>query len=232
MTDAAKSIASTNSLLADRSAAAAASAAREAMLAANMAMKPGRAENVLAHIIRRVQTETKTGSRHEVTIAHEGVQIAMAGLGGTAKYALAAANATRYAADAAEAAGARRVANRARRAARDATNWAEVAQYSADTSRYSPYTALMTAGAARRAASAAVRAACAAGPLGHCVTQIVGLAGALLPRVSRERYREEWKSDLCYMPRSRVRARYVLSILPCAVRLAIVLRTPAGRSSG
>jgi hypothetical protein len=54
------------------------------------------------------------------------------------------------------------------------------------------------------------------------------LAAALLPSASRDRYTEEWKSDLCYLSR-RQRARFVVGMLGAAFRLAVVLRQPMPR---
>jgi hypothetical protein len=51
----------------------------------------------------------------------------------------------------------------------------------------------------------------------------VGLAVALLPAASRDRYAEEWRSDLCHLSR-RQRVRHVAGILSAAVRLAVLLR--------
>ena len=73
-------------------------------------------------------------------------------------------------------------------------------------------------------------AARASGPLGRCTTRAVGLAAALLPPASRERYIEEWKSDLYHTPTRLRRARFVPSMLAGAARLAVVLRQPASRS--
>jgi hypothetical protein len=217
-----------SALLADRAAAAAAAAAREARLAADRVM-PGRVENMTPVLIANARNRGKRGSRHQQVIGPARNDVAMAGIAWAAKYTMAAAHAARYAGDAAEAAGGTRAAKRAWRAAEQAASWAEVAQYLGDTSSYSPYTALMTAKAASSAAAAARRASMAAGPLGYGTTQIVGLASAVLPRASQDRYREEWKSDLCQLPRRR-RAREVRQILAAALRLAVVLRFPPPRS--
>ena len=71
-------------------------------------------------------------------------------------------------------------------------------------------------------------AARASGPLGRFTTSAVGLAAALLPSASRDRYTEEWKSDLCHLLR-RERVRFLAGMLSSAVRLAVVLRQPALR---
>jgi hypothetical protein len=58
----------------------------------------------------------------------------------------------------------------------------------------------------------------------------VGVAAAFLPAASRERYTEEWKSDLWHLPLRRQRACFVPRMLAAAVHLAVVLRQPAPRS--
>jgi hypothetical protein len=103
-----------------------------------------------------------------------------------------------------------------------------MAQGRAEQSHYAPYTAKKTAHSARRAAAAARYAARASGPLGRFATSTVGLAVALLPTASRDRWNEEWKSDLCHMS-GRKRARMVIDLLPAAVRLAVLLRLPKPR---
>jgi hypothetical protein len=103
-----------------------------------------------------------------------------------------------------------------------------MARHRAEHSHYALFTALRTARYARRAAAAARYAARAAGPLGHCTTSAVGLAAALLPSASRDRYTEEWKSDLWYLKR-RERARFVVGMLSGAFRMAVMLRLPMPR---
>jgi hypothetical protein len=104
-----------------------------------------------------------------------------------------------------------------------------MAQDRAEKSLYAPYTATQTARSARRAAAAARSAARDSGPLGRFTTGTVGLAVALLPRASRDRWNEEWKSDLCHRS-GRQRARLVAGLLPAAARLAVLLRLPKPRS--
>jgi hypothetical protein len=215
--------------MADRYATAAAIAARESTLAAKMAMQPGRRQNIAAEFKRSAKAAAKTG-RHEQIIDAGIVYSQMAGMANTAKYAAAAANAARYAAGAARDAGALRVARRAEHAAGVAASWADLAQYRAETSHLAPYTALMTARYARHAAAAAHKAARACGPLGRYTTSAVVFAAALLPSTSRDRYTEEWKSDLWHQPTRVARARFVPGMLASAVRLAVILRLPASRS--
>jgi hypothetical protein len=229
MTRPAQPVQAVSAVMADRYATAAAMAAREATRAAKMAMQPGRSQNVAARFISGAREAAMTGAKHEQIIEAGTVYGQMAGMASTAKYAQAAANAARYAADAAEKAGARRAAKRAERAAQVAASWAEMARRRAETSHFAPYTALMTARYARRAATAAHHAARAAGPLGHCTTRAVSLAVALLPPASRDRYTEEWKSDLYHLPLRRKRARFVPGMLVAAVHLAVILRLPTSR---
>ena len=228
MTKPAQAIAAANAVIADRYATAAAIAAREARRAASMAVQPSRVQNVTPEFIGRADKAARTGEKYEQTLPAASAYGQMAGIASTAKYAAAAANATRYAADAARKAGAHRAADRAERAAHAATWWAEMAQHRAENSHYAPYTALRTARYARRAATAARYAARASGPLGRFTTSAVGLAAALLPSASRDRYTEEWKSDLCHLLR-RERVRFLAGMLSSAVRLAVVLRQPAPR---
>jgi len=224
----AQAIAAANAVIADRYATAAAAAAREATRAASMAVRPGRVQNITPEFTGRAEKAARTGARYEQTLQTSNAYGQMAGIASTAKYAAAAANATRYAADAARKAGAHRAARRAEQAARVAAWWADMARHRAENSNYAPYTALKTARYARRAAAAARYAARASGPLGRFTTSAVGLAAVLLPSANRDRYTEEWKSDLCHLPRRR-RARHVAGILSAAVRLAVVLRRPAPR---
>lgn len=224
----AQAIAAAHAVMADRYATAAAIAAREATLAASMAVQPSRVQNVTPTFISRAKNAARSGKAYEQTLAASSAYGQMAGIASTAKYTAAAANATRYAADAARKAGADRAARRADHAARVAGGWADLARHRADNSHYAPYTALKTARYARRAAAAARYAARASGPLGRCTTGAVSLAAALLPSASRDRYTEEWKSDLCHLPR-RKRTRQVAGILSAAVRLAVVLRQPSPR---
>jgi hypothetical protein len=225
----ARSVAAVSAVMADRYATAAAAAAREATRAANIAVQRRRAQDLGSRLILSEEA-ARSGSKHEQLIEAGVVYGQMAGIASTAKYAAAAVNATRYAADAAREAGAHRAAQRAERAARVAAGWADMARRRAETSHYAPYTALMTARYARLAAAAAHNAARASGPLGRCTTRAVGLAAALLPPASRERYIEEWKSDLYHTPTRLRRARFVPSMLAGAARLAVVLRQPASRS--
>ena len=88
----------------------------------------------------------------------------------------------------------------------------------------------MTARYARHAAAAAHKAARACGPLGRYTGGAVGFAAALLPAASRDRYAEEWRSDLWHEPTRVARARFVPGMLASAVRLAVILRQPAPRS--
>jgi|GEM_PF-6800043 hypothetical protein len=231
MTRPAQPIQAASAVMADRYATAAAMAAREATRAAKMAMHPGRAQNVAAQFISGAKEAAMTGRKHEQVIEAGTVYGQMAGIASTAKYTAAAANAARYAADAAREAGALRAAKRAERAAQVAASWAEMARRRAESSHFAPYTALMTARYARHAAAAAHNAARAAGPLGHCTTRAVSLAAALLPPVSRERWTEEWKSDLYHLARRRERARFVPRMLAGAVSMAVTLRLPASRRS-
>jgi hypothetical protein len=215
--------------MADRYAAAASIAAREATRAAQIATHHGRRKNVASKFVSRAKDASRSGGKYEQVIGTSSVYGQMAGINNTAKYAEAAANATRYAAQAAREAGARRAARRAENAAQVAGGWADLARRRAETSHYAPYTALMTARYAQRAAAAAHRAARASGPLGRCTNGAVFLAAALLPAASRERYAEEWKSDLWYRPNRRARARFVPGMLSSAVQLAVILRQPSSR---
>lgn len=228
MTRPAQAVAAAHAVIADRYATAAAIAAREATYAAKMALQPGRVQNVTSEFIGKAEKTARTGVMYEQTLHAGNGHGQMAGIASAAKYAAAAANATRYAADAAGQAGAARAARRAQTAAEVAAWWADMARHRAETSHYAPYTAMKTARYARRAAAAARYAARASGPLGRVTTGAVGLAAALLPSGSRDRYTEEWKSDLCHLPRRR-RARQVAGVLSAAVRLAVVLRQPAPR---
>jgi hypothetical protein len=214
-----------SALLADRFATAADIAAREAELAWKR-LQPGRVRSLTPELKAAARTGAGITRRHDQIIEEDRVSYAMAGIADTAKYALAAANAARYAARAAEASGARRAARRADREAAEATSWASQAQYAVDKFSYAPYTAMMTAAAARRAAVAARSAALAAGPLGRCSANAVGIAVLFLPRDSRARYQEEWKGDLCVLPHWRARRRYILTMLAGAARLAVILRAP------
>jgi hypothetical protein len=229
MTRPAEAIATAHAIIADRYATAAATAAREAAHAADMAVQPRRVQNVTSTFVGRAQKAVQTGEKYERTLEAGSDYGQLAGIASTAKYASAAANATRYAADAARQAGAHRAAKRADRAARIAADWADMARHRAENSHYAPYTAMKTARSAQRAAIAARSAARASGPLGRCTTGVVSLAATLLPSASRDRYTEEWKSDLCYLPR-RKRAQQVASVLFAAIRLAVVLRQPSPRN--
>jgi len=224
----AEAVAAVNAVMADRYATAAATAAREATRAAKMAVHRGRVQNVTPEFIGRAEKAARTGTTYEQTLQAGNAYGQMAGIAGAAKYAAAAANATRYAAEAARKAGAQRAARRAEHAAQVAAWWADMAQHRADNFNYAPYTVLKTARYARRAAAAARYAARASGPLGHFATGAVGLAAALLPAADRDRYTEEWKSDLCHLPR-RKRARQVAGMLSAAARMAVALRLPAPR---
>jgi hypothetical protein len=217
-----------NAVIADRYATAAATAAREATRAASLAVQRSRVQNVTPEFIGRAEKAKRTGTTYAQTLQASNAYGQMAGIAGTAKYAAATANATRYAADAARKAGAQGAAQRAEHAAQVAAWWADMALHRAEHSNYAPYTALMTARYARRAAAAARYAARASGPLGRFATGAVGLAAALLPSASRDRYTEEWKSDLCHVQR-RQRARQLAGMLSAAVHLAVVLRLPAPR---
>lgn len=230
MTRPAQSVEAVSAVMADRYATAAATAAREATRAAQMAVHPRRVQNLGSRFISKAREAARTGSKHQQVIEAGVVYGQMAGIASTAKYGAATANAARYAADAARKAGAHRAAKRAERAAVLAAGWSDLARRRAETAHYAPYTALMTARYARRAAAAARNAARASGPLGRCTTRAVGLAAALLPPASRERYTEEWKSDLCHLPLRRQRARFVPSMLAGAVHLAVLLRQPTSRS--
>jgi hypothetical protein len=224
----AQAVAAENAVMADRYATAAATAAREATRAAVAAVQRGRVQNVTPEFIGRAEKAARTGTTYEQTLQAGNAYGQMAGIAGTAKYAAAAANATRYAANAAREAGAQRAARRAEHAAQVAAWWADMAQHRADHFNYAPYTALKSARYARRAAAAARHAARASGPLGRFAAGAVGLAAALLPSANRDRYAEEWKSDLCYLA-PRQRARQVAGILSAAVRMAVALRLPAPR---
>jgi hypothetical protein len=229
MTRPADAMVAAHAVIADRYATAASTAAQEATRAARMVLHRGRAQNVTAEFVGRAEKAERTGEEYEQTLRADSPYGQMAGIMSTAKYAAASANATRYAADAARQAGALRAAHRAEQAAESATWWAEMAQDRAEKSHYAPYTATQTARSARRAAAAARSAARDSGPLGRFTTGTVGLAVALLPRASRDRWNEEWKSDLCHMS-GRQRARLVAGLLPAAARLAVLLRLPKPRS--
>jgi hypothetical protein len=221
--------AAAQAVVADRYATAAALAAAEAEHSATMVMQRGRVQNAAREFVGRAQQAEKAGEGYEQVLTPGGAHGHMAGIVATAKYAAAAANATRYAARAAHDAGAFRAARRAERAA-DVADWrAEMARERAKQAIYAPFTAQQTARSARLAAAAARRAAYASGPLGRVTTGTVGLATALLPAASRDRYGEEWRSDLCYLS-PRKRARHMAGIMSAAVRLAVVLRQPAQRA--
>lgn len=228
MTSPAQAAAAAHAVIADRFATAAALAAWEATRSASLAVQHRHVQNVTSEFIGRAEKAARTGERYEQTLSPDSAYGQMAGIAATAKYAAAAANATRYAADAARKAGAHRAARRAEHAAQVAAWWADMARHRAEHSNYAPYTALRTARYARRAAAAARHAARASGPLGRLTTGAVGLAAAILPSASRDRYAEEWRSDLCHLP-TRQRPRYIAGILSAAVRLAVVLRQPAVR---
>lgn len=220
--------AAVHAVIADRYATAAALAAWEATRSASLAVQRNHVQNVTSEFVGRAKEAARTGTRYEQTLSSGGAYGQMAGIAATAKYAAAAANATRYAAGAARKAGAQRAARRAQHAAEVAAWWADMARHRAEHSNYAPYTALRTARSAQRAAAAARYAARASGPLGRFTGGAVGLAAALLPSASRDRYAEEWRSDLCHLlPRQR--ARHIVGILSAAVRLAVVLRQPAQR---
>jgi hypothetical protein len=211
-------------LLADRFASAADLAAREAERACGHVQRPGRARNLARPFKAAVRAGAGRTRRYEQIVQDDRRDVAMAGIADTAKYTLAAANAARYAAEAAAASGSRWAARRTRRAALNATYWASQAQYAADHLNYAPFTALETARAARAAATAARRAAVVSGPLSRGSVRAVSLAVAVLPSGSRARYQEEWKSDMCCQPRESRRG-YTFSMLAAAMRLAVVLRT-------
>jgi len=223
--NAVQSVAYADALLALKYSRAAAHAAHETVVAANSAASPVRATNVLALLAGNARQERRIGARHEVVIRSTHGDVALAGMAAVAKYGLATANATRYAADAAENAGARHAANRARRAAGRLESMARMAEWKAATSVYSPLTALMTARAARAASVQAARAASAAGPVGPSATRIMGLALIVLPRGDRERYLEEWVSEMWGLPPGWARLRSALSILRGAPGLGLFLRT-------
>jgi len=227
MTRPAQAVAAAHAVTADRYATAAALAALEATRSARVAVERRRIQNAASEFVDHAKKAERTGA-YEQTLAQTSASGRMAGIAATAKYASAAANATRYAADSAREAGAQRAASRAERAAAVAAWWADMAQHRAEQSTYAPFTVMKTAHYARRAAAAARYAARASGPLGRVTVSAVGLAAALLPPASRDRYTEEWRSDLCHLPR-RQRARNVAGILSAAVRLAVVLRQPALR---
>jgi hypothetical protein len=228
MTRPAQAVAAAHAVTADRYATAAALAALEATRSASVAIGHRRIQNAASEFVDHAQRARRTGAAYEQTLSPAGASPQMAGIAAAAKYAAAAANATRYAADSARQAGAQRAAWRAERAAVAADWWADMARHRAEQSTYAPFTVLRTARYARRAAAAARYAARASGPLDRFSTGAVGLAAALLPAGTRDRYDEEWRSDLCHLPR-RQRARNVVGILSAAVRLAVVLRQPALR---
>jgi len=223
MTRPAQAVAAAQAVIADAHATAAALAAWEATRSATMAVQPPRVQNATSEFVGRAEKAARTGAAYEATLSPDRAYGQMAGIAATAKYAAAAANATRYAADAARTAGAQRAARRAEQAAEVAAWWADMAQDRAEHATFAPYTVLRTARCARRAAAAARYAARAAGPLGRFTSGVVGLAVALLPAASRDRYAEEWRSDLCHLSR-RQRVRHVAGILSAAVRLAVLLR--------
>jgi hypothetical protein len=222
-------VAAAKAVVADRYATAAALAAAEAEHSASMVMQRGRVQNAAAEFVGRAKKAERDGEGYEQVLSSDPAYGHMAGIVATAKYTSAAANATRYAARAAYDAGAFRAAKRADHAADVADYRAEMARERAAQSIYAPFTAQQTARSARLAAAAARRAAHAAGPLGRVTTGTVGLATALLPAASRDRYGEEWRSDLCYVS-PRQRARLVAGIVSAAIRLAFVLRQPKLRA--
>jgi len=228
MTRPAQAVAAAHAVTADRYATAATLAAVEATRAARVAVDRRRIQNAAAEFVDHARRAEQTGAPYQQTLAPVGVSGQMAGIAAAAKYAEAAANATRYAAESARSAGAHRAAGRADRAAAAAAWWADMATHRAETSTYAPFTVMKTAHYARRAAAAASAAARASGPLGRVTVSAVGLAAALLPAASRDRYTEEWRSDLCHL-RRRQRPRNVAGILSAAVRLAVLLRQPAPR---
>jgi hypothetical protein len=228
MTRPAQAVAAAHAVIADQHATAAALAASEATRSASMVAQRRHVQNVTSEFMDRAEQAERTGAPYEQTLSSDSAYGQLAGITATAKYAAAAANATRYAADAARKAGAQRAARRAEHAAEVAAWWADMARHRAENSNYAPYTALRTARFARRAAAAARYAARASGPLGLFTTGAVGLAAALLPPSSRDRYAEEWRSDLCHLA-SPQRARYIAGILSASVRMAVVLRQPALR---
>jgi hypothetical protein len=218
---------------ADRFAFIAARSANAAALAAKGARRNFHACNLTADLARA--PKPKTG-RYVPLIAAGMPENpdhgwnASSSIASTARYTAVAGDAARYAAAAAEAAGATRPARSAYFAARQAASWAGTAQRAADRGDHAPFTALMAAAAARNAALAARKAANAAAPLGVCATRTVNLAVAVLPPGARDRYREEWKSDLCYLEERLQRARQVSNMLVAAGRMAFVLRYPSVRS--
>jgi hypothetical protein len=218
-----------SAVMADRYATAAAAAACEATRAAELALGRQRVQNLRSRFIRNARAFERAGGQYEQTIGQNSVPGPVAGIAVAAKYTTAAANAARYAAEAAHTAGARRAAARAERAAQAAISWAQTAEDRSEARHYAPFTTVRTAEAAQRAAVSARRAARAAGPFGCCTTGAVDLAAALLPMAYRERYTEEWKSDLWQLPLRRQRLRFVPSMLAGAVRLAVVLRQPRPR---
>jgi hypothetical protein len=224
MTRPAQAVAAAHAVTADRYATAAALAALEATRSASMAIGHRRIQNAASEFVDHAQRARRTGAAYEQTLSPAGASSQMAGIAATAKFAAAAENATRYAADSARQAGAQHAAGRAERAAVAAAWWADMAQHRAEQSTYAPFTVLRTARYAQRAA--ARYAARVSGPLDRLSTGAVGLAAALLPAGTRDRCDEEWRSDLCHLPR-RQRARNVVGILSAAVRLAVVLRQAA-----
>jgi hypothetical protein len=219
--------AAAKAVVADRYATAAALAATEAEHSARMVLYRGRVQNAAAEFVNRAK-RAEHGEAYEQVLSSDSVSGHRAGIVATAKYATAAANATRYAAQAAADAGAFRAARRAEHAAMVAEWRADMARERVAQSIYAPFTAQQAARSARLAAVAARRAAHAAGPLGRVTTGTVGLATALLPAASRDRYSEEWRSDLCHLP-PRKRARQMAGIVSAAVRLAVLLRLPEHR---
>lgn len=220
--------AAVKAVVADRYATAAALAASEAEHSARMVLYPGRVQNAAAEFVGRAKKAEKGEEAYEQVLSSDPVSGHRAGIVATAKYTTAAANATWYAAQAAAEAGAFRAARRAEHAAKVADHRAEMARERAAQSIYAPFTAQQAARSARLAAVAARRAAHAAGPLGRVTTGTVGLATALLPAASRDRWGEEWRSDLYHLPQ-RKRARQVAGIVSAAVRLAVLLRFPEHR---
>lgn len=228
MTRPAEAVVAAHAATADRYATAATLAAVEATRSARVAVDRRRIQNAAPEFVDHAKKAERTGAPYEQTLAPTSASGQMAGIAATAKYASAAANATRYAADSARQAGAYRAAGRADRAAAVAAWWADMADYRAEQSAYAPFTVMKTAHYARRAAATARHAARASGPLGRVTVSAVGLAAALLPSASRDRYTEEWRSDLCHLPR-RQRPRNVAGIISAAVRLAVLLRQPTLR---
>jgi len=220
-------------IAADRFAMIAASSAQAATVAAKGVQRTFHARNLTGDLPRLPKPRT---GRYVPLIAADDAAYqdrgwsASSSIASTARYTAAAADAARYAAAEAEAAGAMRAARGAYYAAQLAASWAGTAQRAVDRGNHAPFTALMAAQAARNAAQAARKAANAAAPFGVCATRTVNLAVAMLPPATRDRYREEWKSDLSYLEDRMRRARQVCNMLAAAARLAIILRYPSARS--